>query len=166
MEDKKWHVLQVKIGTEKKVGRSLEKANFEICVPTEKEVRIWSDRKKRIEVAIFRGYVFIHLSEKQRHLIYVDKNIKGYVKICEKVCTLQAKEMELIKGLGLLGEKVLIKYEKVEKGALIEILGGVLLGYKGFVREANNSRKIRIEIASLNCFAEVVLEGIPIKVLV
>lgn len=74
--------------------------------------------------------------------------------------------MELIKDLDLLSEEVLIKYEKVEKGDEIEILGGVLLGYTGFVREVNNSRKIRIEIASLNCFAEFVLEGIPIKVLI
>lgn len=81
MEDKKWYVLQVKIGTEKKVGRSLTKAGFEPYVPVEKEIRTWSDRKKRIEVAIFTGYVFIHLSEKDRNLIYVDKNIKGYVKI-------------------------------------------------------------------------------------
>lgn len=163
MEGKEWYVLRVKGGSEKKVGKILTHAGFEVCVPTQKEIHQWSDRKKGVEVAIFSRYVFICLSDKERGKIFIDKNIFGYLRICEKACILRANEIALIKKLDLVEEKVVISGEKVEKGAEIEILSGVLLGFCGLVKESGSAKKIRIEIESLNCFAEVVLGNVLIK---
>ena len=166
MEGKFWYVLQVKFGSEKRVGKNLEKAGFEVCVPTQQEIHQWSDRKKRVEVGIFCGYVFICIASHEKNKVFIEKNIFCYVKLCGKVCILQAEEMDLIKKLGLVGEGVKISSEKIGKGSVVEILGGVLLGFRGIVKDAENEDKIRIIIANLNCFAEVVLENVPIKLII
>lgn len=152
-EQKVWYVLRVKTGTEKKVGKLLSELGIEVCVPTQKEIHQWSDRKKRVEVAIFRSYVFICIYGKDKHKLYISKNILGYLKMCGKECILRPEDVISIKKLEAFEEQVFITYEKLEMGQEVEILSGLFLGYRGFVKDAGEKKKVRIEIASLNCFA-------------
>ena len=46
---KRWIAALVQMCTEKKVGDKLRKLNVENFVPTQVEIRQWSDRKKKIE---------------------------------------------------------------------------------------------------------------------
>ena len=65
-----WFAVKVRTGAELRIGDSLEKKEFKIFVPTCIEPRPYSDRIKKVRVALFPGYVFSRLgaSDKQKLL--------------------------------------------------------------------------------------------------
>ena len=65
-----WFAIKVRTGAELRIGDSLEKKEFKIFVPTCIEPRPYSDRIKKVRVALFPGYVFSRFgaSDKQKLL--------------------------------------------------------------------------------------------------
>ena len=61
---KRWIAVLVQICTEKKVGERLTKLGVENYVPTQTEIRQWSDRKKKVERVVIPMVVFVHTDEK------------------------------------------------------------------------------------------------------
>ena len=62
-EIKQWHVIYTKSKWEKKVDNLLLQQGFDSWCPVEKKERFWTDRKKIIEVPLFRSYVFVKMSK-------------------------------------------------------------------------------------------------------
>ena len=61
---KRWIAALVQMCTEKKVGERLTKFGMENYVPTQTEIRQWSDRKKKVERVVIPMVVFVHTDEK------------------------------------------------------------------------------------------------------
>ena len=61
---KRWIAALVQMCTEKKVGERLTKLGIENYVPTQTEIRQWSDRKKKVERVVIPMVVFVHTDEK------------------------------------------------------------------------------------------------------
>ena len=58
-----WFVLYTKPRFEKKVEEGLLSLGIEVYCPTRKEIRIWSDRKKRVDVPVLPSMVLVKLDE-------------------------------------------------------------------------------------------------------
>ncbi len=58
----KWYAIYTKANNEKKVFDHLKEENIECYLPLRKTLRQWSDRKKWIDVPLFRCYVFVKVS--------------------------------------------------------------------------------------------------------
>ena len=56
---KRWFAVLVQMCTEKKVGEKLNKMKIENYVPTQQEIHLWSDRKKKIDRVVIPMVVFI-----------------------------------------------------------------------------------------------------------
>ncbi|WP_452229274.1 UpxY family transcription antiterminator [Lacinutrix sp. MEBiC02404] len=72
MQDKKWYVLYVKRNHEKKVEKLINawgEAVLAFC-PTRTELRVWSDRKKKIQVPLLPRIIFIHATEEMRAKVF------------------------------------------------------------------------------------------------
>ena len=61
---KRWIAALVQMCTEKKVGERLTKLGVENYVPTQTEIRQWSDRKKKVERVVIPMVVFVRTDEK------------------------------------------------------------------------------------------------------
>ena len=61
---KRWIAALVQMCMEKKVGERLTKLGIENYVPTQTEIRQWSDRKKKVERVVIPMVVFVHTDEK------------------------------------------------------------------------------------------------------
>lgn len=61
---KRWIAALVQMCTEKKVGERLTKLGIENYVPTQTEIRQWSDRKKKVERVVIPMVVFVHTDVK------------------------------------------------------------------------------------------------------
>lgn len=65
--DRKWFVAIVSNNTEKTCGERLAAAGYEVYVPTQKEVRIWSNgRRKTVDRVVIPARIFIRCTERQR----------------------------------------------------------------------------------------------------
>lgn len=76
---KNWYILIVKPNHEIKVATKLISLNFEVYCPLVKETKVWSDRKKIIEIPLFKSYVFVRLIEKERQSVFVVSGIIRYL---------------------------------------------------------------------------------------
>ncbi|HET8753747.1 MAG TPA: UpxY family transcription antiterminator, partial [Salinimicrobium sp.] len=74
-----WYVLYTKPRHEKKVAVALEKMDVEVFCPMITEVRQWSDRKKKLQVPLFKSYVFVNIEEKERHEILTVSGVVRYL---------------------------------------------------------------------------------------
>ena len=54
----RWYACQVRSRAEKKAGRYLDERGIESFVPLVSVVNQWKDRKRVVEVPLFRGYLF------------------------------------------------------------------------------------------------------------
>jgi len=162
-EQVNWYVLYVKPRTEKKVGERLKKIGFEVCVPTQKQLRQWSDRRKVVEMVLFPNYVFVASNQKRKNKVFEAGHVFKFVQFGGRVATLTEKEVQMVKQLGNQAKPVSIGYKGFEIGEEIEILSGSLAGYQGKVQAVKGVSKIKLALPSLHCFACVELEGVKIK---
>ena len=59
---KSWYAIYVNSRHEKCVYNELKRKNIESSLPLTSVIRQWSDRKKKVEIPLFRGYVFVNIN--------------------------------------------------------------------------------------------------------
>jgi len=154
-----WQVLVVRSRSEKKVGQRLQDMGFQTCVPTQWQYRQWSDRRKKVEVVLFKNYVFIAADPKRRNLVFRDPNVLKYLRFGDRVATLTEEEARMVQGIKKLDVPVHITYDGLQAGEEVEILEGSLAGLRGQVLEVSGEQCIKLALPSLGCFAEVELKS-------
>lgn len=153
-----WYALLVKPRTEKKVGQRLGELGFEACVPTQMQLRQWSDRRKKVEVVLFNNYVFVATDTKRRNEVFQAGHVLKYVQFGGRIATLSEKEVAMIKRLAHMTEPVQISYGGFFPGEEVEILSGSLAGFRGKVTAVHGGSRIQLALPSLQCFAQVELK--------
>ena len=94
-----WQVLVVRSRSEKKVGQRLQDMGFQTCVPTQWQYRQWSDRRKKVEVVLFKNYVFIAADPKRRNLVFREPNVLKYLRFGDCEATLTEEEVGMVRGI-------------------------------------------------------------------
>jgi transcriptional antiterminator RfaH len=148
-----WHVLYVKSRHERKVDNLLKEAGLESFLPLVKTERIWSDRKKIIESALFPSYVFVKIeSGNDFHTTF---NIEGactFVKCGKSYATIRDSEIQKIKFLLTLKDVVDVERttDRLEEGKIALIQYGAFTGLECEVLNINNNNKIVVRMDSIN----------------
>ena len=70
LDSKKWFVIYTKPRNEIKVSQRLSVLGIENYTPTSMEIRQWSDRKKKIAVALLPSMVLVNLNEKEVNKVF------------------------------------------------------------------------------------------------
>jgi len=73
-----WYAIYTRPRHEKKVFALLEEKMQEVFLPLVIQVRLWKDRKKKVEVPLFNSYLFARFDYKNRFDLL---QTKGIVKI-------------------------------------------------------------------------------------
>lgn len=165
-DQKKWYVLQTKPRNEKLVLRQIEQKEIEIFVPFVEKIRMWSDRKKKIQVPLFSGYVFIHGNEEER--LRAITNTSGalrYLFFEKRPAIVSDREIELIKEIIDGPEKISIEDKNIKKGDLIEVTFGVFKGMKGYVNEVRGNYKLTVNLEELSYSFSIILNSNEVKLL-
>src|SRR2546430_6432457 len=61
-----WYAVYTRANHEKRVQRQLEQSSVESFLPLYEECRRWKDRRMRLQLPLFPGYVFVHLALRDR----------------------------------------------------------------------------------------------------
>ncbi|MEG2514906.1 MAG: UpxY family transcription antiterminator, partial [Bacteroidaceae bacterium] len=56
-----WYAVYTASRAEKKVRERFVQIGIECYLPLQKVIRLWSDRKKEVEIPILTGYIFVHV---------------------------------------------------------------------------------------------------------
>ena len=134
-----WFVLVIKTNREKQVAEILENHGFEIYCPVKKEIRQWSDRKKKVEVPIFQNYLFVRLKEADRDTVFITPYIKKYLYWLGKPAVVRDEEIETIRKWMSDTSILNVTPSHLQKGKLITIEKGAFKDKEATIQEVRKN---------------------------
>lgn len=158
MEPKKWFVLQTRPRNESVVQRQVQARNIETFLPQIEKIRIWSDRKKKIQEPLFPGYVFVYGNEDERvGAISGTAGALKYVFFEGRPAEVSEREIMLIKDSLKEPEKISLEQMKISRGDEIVVTHGVFKGMKGRVNEFRGNYKLTVNLEELSFSFSIIL---------
>lgn len=108
----------------------LEQRGVVHYLPLVNKLRIWSDRKKWVEMPLFNSYVFVKPTELQRDLVLQVPGVVKYLRYNGKDAEVQEKDIALIQRLIEKGYQIEQQdmTARLEAGDLVEVLDGPFKG--------------------------------------
>lgn len=150
MSELQWFVLYTTSRSEKKVAKRLNEMGVEVFLPMVEELRQWSDRKKKVQKALFNGYVFVKTN---RAKLWESLQVPGAVKFVNfsgEHATVREEEIATIKRILDTGVAVETDGSDIEAGEQVEIMGGPLQNMKGECVNKGNKDYFIIRIPGIN----------------
>ncbi len=129
----------------------LTKFGIEHYLPMVKKLRLWSDRKKWVEVPLFNGYVFVKPTEFQRDKVLETPGVVKYLRYNGEDALLRDVEIDFIMRIIQNGYDVEVSEMQFNKGQLVTITAGPLKGIEAeILRVDGNSNEILIGFETIS----------------
>lgn len=149
-----WFVVYTRPRWEKKIASVLSERGIENYCPLNRVRRQWSDRKKVVLEPLFKGYIFIKVSEARKWDVKLIDGILNYVYWQGKPARVRDEEIDKIKKFLSEFEDVEVIDYPIEKDNPVVIDKGVFIDLKGIVVEVSgNKAKVRIDSMGINLTA-------------
>lgn len=147
MERRSWYVAVVNNNSEKKVLARLEQAGYECYLPTQEEVRIWKDgRRRKTERVVIPATVFIRCTEPERreavklpfiNRFMTDRASAAATQLSRPVAVIPDKQIDTLRFmLGNSDEPVFVTAVPYRRGDKVRVVRGGLAGLEGEVWDA------------------------------
>jgi transcriptional antiterminator RfaH len=157
MPEKKWLVFYTKARWEKRVYEYLQGFGFNAFLPIISELHQWSDRRKKVQVPLFRSYIFVWESLDKIPEVLQIPGISWNIRLDGKPAILRQEEKDSIDQILNTGYSVSANSEEkliigdsvvVTEGPLKGINGKILKEQKGvlLVRVDSLDKILRIQI--------------------
>jgi transcription antitermination factor NusG len=144
-----WYAIYVRSRFEKKVHQLFEENKIESSLPLIKTVRIWSDRKQKVTLPLFRGYIFVHINYRvERFDVLQTDGVVRFVSIGGEVPKIPEKQMHWIHML--VDESDTVRREmNIPVGQKVRVTTGPFKDTEGVVTRIKNETRLTILIESI-----------------
>ena len=146
---KSWYAIYSKSRTEKRVYEELISAGIESYLPLIKVLKQWSDRKKWVELPLFRSYLFVYIEKKDYYKVLNIWGVVRYITFEGKAVAIPPGQILAIKQYVNSEEELFDNISEFEIGDKIEIYRGQLKGLSGHLIEIRGKQKVKIEIEGI-----------------
>jgi transcription antitermination factor NusG len=144
--DKKWLAVYTRSRYEKKVADHLTEHGITSYLPLMKTLRQWSDRKKWVEVPLFRSYVFVNIELPNYRKALEAAGAVYIVRFEGQPAVIPEGQIEMLKALLDSSTDFEITTEEFLSGEKVEVTRGPMLGYKGTFVEYKGKKRIMLRI--------------------
>src|SRR5689334_13750313 len=145
--DPQWYVLFVRSNQEKRVARGLHERGVEHLLPCYSSLRQWKDRRVRLEMPLFPGYVFIRLPFVERHKALTVPNVVSLVGRKDYPAVISPEEIAWIR-CGV-AHGLAEPHEYLKVGQRVMITDGPLSGMQGILTRRGNGARVVISLGSI-----------------
>lgn len=151
-----WFVARTRARQEKKIRRTVEELGIEVYLPIREEIRQWHDRRKKVEVVLIPGILFIHTDKETALSIPNEKCIPiryaiNTTHVRHEIMTVPDHEMEnFIKFINYNDEEIRIEDELIyAPGTKVRITKGPMAGVEGELIRVDNMKKVVVRLTGL-----------------
>jgi transcription antitermination factor NusG len=144
-----WAVVYTRSRAEKQLHEFLQEQGIETYLPLRKVLRQWSDRKKWVEEPLFRSYLFVRITEKERFKVLNTPGAVNYISFEGRMATVRDEEIDCIRRLTLCEPGLEAVTDHIEKGSPVNIRGGSLMGLQGELISYRSSQRVVIRVESI-----------------
>ena len=144
-----WYAVYTYPRHEKTVTEQLESKSVEAFFPAFVTENLWSDRRVRIKVPAFPGYVFARIDLRERSKVFTVPGVIRMLSFNGVPAPIDNSEIEAIK-LCLDRGATLEPYPFLEVGDRVRVRSGVLEGLEGLISRCKNERRLIVPISLIN----------------
>jgi transcription antitermination factor NusG len=155
--EKNWYVAITRPRWEKKIAALLRDRDIENYCPINKVRRRWKDRYSVVMEPLFRGYLFIKITEADLWLVKDTHGILNYVYHEKKPAKVRDEEIVTIQKFLNEFEEVEVLYSDFDIGQTVRVNSGIMMDYKGIIIDISGN-KAKVFIQSMNLHLSAVFE--------
>lgn len=140
-----WYAAHTCANHEKRVAEQLAGRGVEYFLPLYEAVRRWTDRKVRLQLPLFPGYVFVRLPLAQRLSVLQAPGVARLVGFGDTPAPLADAEIEALRK-GWQGQIKMQPHPYIREGQKLRILRGPLAGMDGTLLRRKGSLRLVLSI--------------------
>ncbi len=154
---KQWYAIYVRSRHEKCVHAELQQKGIESSLPLMSVTRQWSDRKKKVEVPLFRGYVFVKIDLTDgKFPVLTTTGVVKFVTFCNKTVSIPEEQMFWLNQL-LLSEFNMEHETDFPVGSEVDVVFGPLKGLRGKVKHKNSGSRLVV-------WFDAIMQGVSVEI--
>jgi len=144
-----WYGIYVRSRHEKSVYSALLDKGIDASLPMMTVVRKWSDRKKKMQIPLFRGYVFVKIDVNIDNLnVLQTAGVVKFIGIRNKPSRIPDEQIHWMHML--VAESDTVRAEKeIPVGQRVRVMIGPFKGIKGVVRRVGSRSRLVVLIESI-----------------
>lgn len=142
-----WYALYTRSRFEKKMLAELNDRSVEVFLPMREIISRWKDRKKRIWIPLFPGYIFINHVDTPENRFRI-LNIPGavrFVGVEGHAQSIPEEQMQAVRKF-LEASITIDPYPYIQVGRRVEIIAGPLKGIKGILVEKRGRFRFVLQV--------------------
>lgn len=162
--DPSWYAVQTRSRHEKLVACHLKTRGVSQYLPIVVETHRWSDRRRRVELPLFPGYVFVRVADCNERRVEVLR-IPGVVRFVGATPTGTAipdTEIESVKTL-VEGNLPWTSYPFLKTGQRVRIRGGAMDGLEGILLRRDGEDRLVISIDAIERSLSITVKGYDLE---
>lgn len=139
----RWYAAYTSANHEKRVAEQLQRRSVENFLPLYESVRRWKDRRVRLKLPLFPGYVFVHMALRDRLKVLQVPGVAKLVSFQGHPAPVPDKAIEAIRAC-LAGPHPIQPHRYLQRGQRVRVLSGPLAGLTGIVVRQKKSTRFVI----------------------
>jgi transcription antitermination factor NusG len=143
-----WYALKVRAGGEFKPKLALEQKGFDIYLPTYVDCRKYSDRIRKVDAALFTGYLFCRFDAQHRLPILTTPGVDSIIGVGGVPRAIEDSEIEAIRNLVESGASPQ-PWPYLREGDPVRIEFGAFSGVTGFLVKTRGVDRLVLSIHML-----------------
>jgi transcription antitermination factor NusG len=157
-----WYALYVRCNQEKLVACGLAGRGIEFFLPCYESVRQWKDRRVKLKMPLFPGYVFVRGPLMERNLVLTVPNVVHLVGTSQGPSPILEREIRWVReGLE---HGCAQPHEYLKEGQRVLITEGVMSGLEGIMISRRNRSRIVVALDSILRAFVIEVEASQVKV--
>jgi transcription antitermination factor NusG len=140
-----WYAAYTRANHEKRIGDHLDRRGVEFLLPLYETVRRWKDRRVRLHLPLFPGYIFVRMPLCDRLRVLQVPGVVRLLGFSSVPAPLPDEQMEALrKGLALNVRTTPHPYLNV--GRRVRVVSGPLAGLRGILARYKNNFRVVLSL--------------------
>jgi transcription antitermination factor NusG len=162
--DVAWYALRTQHQHEKAAADSLVNKRIETFLPLYQTIRQWNDRKKRLSLPLFPGYIFIRAGLRRWRDVVTTPGIWGFVQIGNHAAAIPDAEIEVVRKI-VNGPLQAEPHPFLKCGDWVRVKSGPLRDIQGILVCKKNHFRLVLSVEMLGKSVSVEVESSTVELL-
>jgi len=151
----RWYPVYTRSRAEKKAHEELARKGIVSYLPLKKTVKQWSDRKKIVEEALIKSYLFVYISAKEYAEVLMTNGIARFIYFSSQIASIpeqQIKDLKLL--LATDADLEVFEYD-IKPGERVLIKAGPFKGIVAELVSIQNKQRIILRLQNMGFAIEI-----------
>jgi transcription antitermination factor NusG len=144
----RWYAAHVRANHERRVAEQLAQRSVEFILPLYESVRQWKDRRIKLQLPLFPGYVLVRIELNGRLRVLQVPGVARFVGFNGQPAPLQDAEIDVLRGK-LNGPVRAEPHPFLQIGRRVRVKRGPLEGFEGFLVRQKQKYRVVLSIDTI-----------------